>query len=55
MHQFMALFIHSQASEQDPREPLAQEKVFFSLQTAVFYQLHNGQVQVACVLACTAL
>lgn len=48
MHQFVPLFIHSQPSEQDPRELLAQEEAF-SVQSAVFYQLYNRQVQVACV------
>lgn len=43
MHQFAPLFIHSQASEQDPSKLLSQEKAF-SVETAVFYQLYNGQV-----------
>lgn len=54
MHQFTALFVHYQASDQDPSKLLSQEKPF-SMETAVFYKLFNGQVQVACMMACTAL
>lgn len=54
VHQFLPLFSPSQASEQDPCELLSQEKAF-PVEAADFYQLHNRQVQVACVMACTAL
>ena len=54
LHAFTALFVHYQASDQGPSELLSQEKPF-SVATAVFYKLYNGQVQVACMMACIAL
>lgn len=38
MHQFIPLFVHYQASDQDPSKLLSQEKAF-SVETAVFYKL----------------
>lgn len=55
MHQFTLLCLSILRLQSRVQVNYCHKRKLFSVKTAVFYQLYNGQVQVACVMACTAL